>query len=324
MNEIHKYTRQFVYLDIYGGSADALPTASFLAVDGTISSLTVTQDTVTPGPDAPDDRYHVVLNMAQTQNEGEVSVTWSFSLNSNAVVKVDYFDIVTPYLSIAEVKRVYPEATDEEAIEVEAAVRHIINANTGQSFGYSMNQSIRVEGHGESALRLPKRLIRLIGLETETAVLNPNSAVIVSDGWYLKKGWSEETTEKTTASTYWGGEWVENDVLPGEPGWEKSGHGAVIHAPGSGPNPTAWRNDYPFTVVGDWGYKTVPHPVREAARLLVNDYACMEQLYRDRYLDAIRAADWRLDFSSRAWEFTGNVRADQLLAEYVLLDWAVV
>ncbi len=84
------------------------------------------------------------------------------------------------------------------------------------------------------------------------------------------------------------------------------------------------KNDYPFEITGDWGYKSVPAPVKEAARLLVNDYACSEQLYRDRYLESIKAADWRLQFSSRAWEYTGNVRADQLLSEYVILDWAVI
>ena len=65
--------------------------------------------------------------------------------------------------------------------------------------------------------------------------------------------------------------------------------------------------------------------VKEAAKLLVNDYACAEQTYRDRYLTSMTAADWRIQFHSGAFLKTGNVRADQLLRDFVLKGgWAVI
>ncbi len=298
-----------------------MPTAILTGPDGETRTLTVTQDTP---PSGIDDRYHVVLTMADTQNDGRLVVNWEFSIDAVEVAKADHFDVVTPYLTISEVNDIWPEASAEEAVEVEAAVRHIINAHTGQSFGYATDITLNVEAHGEDALKLPRRLVRLTGLATLTAVLNPNSAIIVSDGWYIKKGWSEEVSTLETDSVYWEGEWVANTVDPGEPGYEKSGHGSIIHSPRRGPNPTPWKNDYPFAVTGDWGYEFVPMPVKEAAKLLINDYACAEILYRDRFLESIKAADWRLQFSSQAWMATGNVRADQLLSEFVLLQWAVI
>lgn len=330
MSEIHRSTSQNVYLDIYGGEADIMPVAVFTAVDGTTRVLDVVQDAPTPGVD---DRYHVVLTMADTQGEGNVSVNWTFSINNVPVEKVDRFSIVTPYLSIAEVKKIWPEASDEEAIEVEAAVRHIINAHTGQSFGYGV-KTLTVEGHGETALRLPERCISVTGFSTLTSTLNPKAIIIVSDGWYLKKSWATELSTMTSDSEYWGDyrDGVFDNNIYMDPDGDGEGPfigplgsrpGGVIVAPGAG-RATAWRNDYPFQITGLWGYETIPEPVKEAARLLINDYACSEIMYRDRYLESIKSADWRLQFSSRAWQATGNVRADQLLSEFVLLDWAVI
>lgn len=241
-------------------------------------------------------------------SETTVVVTWSFTVpGSGTFDHVDTFHVVRPYLNMREVKVIWPEATDAQAREVEAVVRHVINSHCGQSFG-KRTATISVEAHGETALRLPERLVSLTGLSTLTQVLNPNAAIIVSDGWYIKKKWSDTLSDIESDSEYWG----------------STEHGGVIYAPTRGSGPNKWRDDYPFSITGVWGYDEVPHPVKEAAKLLVNDYACGEIIYRDRYLESIKAADWRLQFSSRAWEATGNVRADQLLSPYVLLQWAII
>lgn len=330
MSEIYKNTSQYVYLDVYGGQADEQPTAEFVDALGNTRSLNVTSSTPLP---SADDRYYVILTMADTANEGSISVEWNFAINGVSTTKSDYFDVVTPYLSISEVKKIWPEATDEQAKDVEAAVRHVINAHTGQSFGYG-TKSITVEGHGETALRLPERCIEVTGFSTLNANLDPRSVIVVSDGWYLKKSWAAEVSTISSDSSYWGDyrDGVFDHSIYSDPDGDGEGPfigplserpGGIIVAPGAG-RATSWRQDYPFKITGVFGYKTVPAPVKEAAKLLVNDYACPEALYRDRYLESVKAADWRLQFSSSAWDHTGNVRADQLLSEFVLLDWAVI
>lgn len=256
-----------------------------------------------------------------------VEVVWNFTIDgvAGSFDETYAYEAVTPLLSKQEILRILDmDVADEDVWEVEAAVRHVIQAHTGQKFGFDKSKTLTVEGHGESALRLPERLVNLEGISTLTAILNPLAAVIVSDGWYLKKGWSYEVTPIETTSLYWTGDDYDGDAAPGEPGYEKPSHGPITVAPGAGGNATKWRDDYPFEITGDWGYKTVPPAVKEAAKLLVNDYACSEAAYRDRYLESIKAADWRLQFSSRAWESTGNARADFLLSEYVMMDWAVI
>lgn len=267
----------------------------------------------------------------------DVEVVWSFTIEgiSETFEEIFSYEAVTPYLTSREVKQIFPQASDQEAADVEAGVRHIINAYTGQSFGFDRSKTITVEGHGESVLRLPERLVELQGISTLTSVLNPAGAIVVSDGWYLKKAWLEEISIQDSNNQYWG-DWrdgvfdnniysdPDGDGRPPIVGPLGSRPGGIIVAPGTSGGTTPWKNDYPFEITGDWGYKTIPAEVKEAAKLLVNDYACMEIAYRDRYLESIKAADWRLQFSAQAWEATGNVRADQLLSEYVILDWAVI
>lgn len=260
------------------------------------------------------------LPYAAVAQEQDLRVELSFSFQSSSYTKNQYVSVVTPYLEVHEVQEVWPAATEAEAIEIESAVRHIINAHCGQTFGFIQNVSKTIEGHGEQALRLPTRLVTLTGLATLTATLDINSVIIVSDGWYLKKGWAEELTQIDSDSTYWSPMDGSNGIFVEE----LPGRGPVIKPPTVEPLATKWKDDYPFKVTGNWGYLTVPSAVVEAAKLLVNDYACSEQLYRDRYLESIKASDWRLQFSANAWVSTGNVRADQLLSEFVLWDWAVI
>lgn len=276
------------------------------------------------------------------QGDADYTVVWEFNYTEDGV---DYpfstntaVSVVTPILPLSEIASILEVSVADEAVaNTESGVRYIIRAHTGQSFGFYKNKTIAVEGHGDTALRLPERLVNMTGLATLSANLEPTSTIVTSDGWYLKKGWAHEISAISNNSQYWGGgsgaDVPANDpdgdgiwTLPisGEPGYEKTGHGIIISAPGYGPSPTPWRDDYPFKITGDWGYPSVPNPVKEAARLLINDYGCREAAYRDRYLQSMKAADWRLQFTSRSWEYTGNVRADQLLSEYVLLDWAVI
>lgn len=321
MAEIYRNTSQKIFLDLVDEEADATPEL-VAYLNGSDDGVNIDVIEVTP-PEGITQRYSAVISMALTTNDCTLVIKWSFKINGVDVIKTDNFDIVTPYLPLDEIKKIMPAgSSDDDIHNVESAVRHIINANTGQTFG-RYEGSITVEAHGEDALALPRRLIKITGLSTLTAELDPNATIIVSDGWFLKKGWAHELSNIDSDSAYWGG-WDISNALPGEPGYEKPAHGPIIVAPGHAGTPTRWRNDYPFKITGIWGYDAIPYPVQEAARLLVNDYGCMNAIYRDRYLQSIRSADWRLQFSSRAWDSTGNVRADQLLSEYVIAEWAVV
>lgn len=250
----------------------------------------------------------VTLPYAATVEPGSVDVTLRFNYQSTLYEPVKTVEVVSPYVQIHEIKALLDITDTEEAVAIELAARHVINSYTGQRFDKS-HKTLTVEGHGETALRLPERLVELDGVSTLTGKLDPNSIIVVSDGWYIKKRWADVIEELETDDEYFG-----EDTRPGGVTYAPTGHHRV----------SEWRDDYPFKITGTWGYNSVPVPVVEAARLLAEDYSCLESSYRDKFLKNIRAADWRLEFSSRSWESTGNARADMLLSDYIILDWAVV
>jgi len=299
-------------------------------------TYTMTKNGVTSSPANPASSTATSVNVkipyAQTVTEGEGIISITFTVDAIQHTKNVSFDVVTPYLTLTQARAILDDdtLTDDEVMEVEQSVRYIINAHCGQSFG-KRTKDVVVVGAGETALALPERLMTITGLKTLAAVLNPSATIIIADGWYLKKKYYDAVSNIENTSVYWDGEGVYDEpdfVLEAPHGLghtpDRYGHGQIISAPGSFSG-SKWKDDYPFTISGTWGYPAVPLAVVEAAKLLLNDYACGEQAYRDRYLDSIKSADWRLQYNDKAFLHTGNVRADQLLNDYVMKrGWAVI
>lgn len=207
-------------------------------------------------------------------------------------------DVVTPILSLDSVSEIIGTGvTPEKARETERAVRVIIEAFTGQRFG--LGQSVeRVMGRGDDRLQLPKKLITYRSILVAGVPISAITFAVTGDGWFLEAISPE---------------WLEIKEAPPEELWP-----VVVNGPIRVP---AWykakfNDNQTYTIDGLWGWESVPTDVEDAARLLVNDYACNQAAYRDRYLDIIKSSDWTLQFNARAWEGTGNARADLILGQY--------
>lgn len=251
----------------------------------------------------------VTIPMFLNQFDGVLEIKWVITYIEPAngqpytVSKVVPVHMVTPILPLAEIKAIDPVvfATDSEVHRIEKAVRHIIQAYTGQEFGYFYGTQV-VKGIGGTALFLPRRLL---GLESVNGVTAGPDYQVDPDGYivrYYPYGVPPVKADYFGLHMHTGG---------------------VIH----NPNNVKLQNWSSQTHVlkGWWGFKSVPAPVQEAARLLINDYACADSQYRDRYLVSMTAADWRIQFNSGAFLRTGNVRADQLLSEFVITrGWGVI
>jgi hypothetical protein len=244
--------------------------------------------------------------LASVYKEGEVEVTW----NLDGVNTVKYtHPVSTPYLSLSEMKMVWEEGTDIELRQVEAATRHVINSYCGQSFG-TKSGTRRVKGSGQPHLALPEKLLELtdvVGYRHTASGL-----MIAGGGWYLSAIDSRGFMPPIRADVEGfnsGGHW---EVPIRVPAWANQ-VGNIFHA------------HQTYEVTGTWGYRYIPQEVKEAAKLLVNDYAAGDNIYRDRYLTSMTAADWRIQFHAGAFAGTGNARADQLLNGFVVSrGWAVV
>lgn len=250
------------------------------------------------------------IEVPYVTNEGQLVVEWSWTapeltvdglVDDYTTKRTDTYDIVSPILDDSEIKEIHPNATPAEIVRIEKATRHIINAHTGQRFGKYVGE-YKVAGGNTSALLLPRRLVSLNKVnDTEAGTWYE----VANDGWILYH-------------YPWGVPPVKADY------YGLHMHtGGVIHNPNNVRLGTFAKREY--VIDGTWGWEEIPAQVREAAKLLVNDYACADAAYRDRYLTSMTAADWRIQFNNGAFVRTGNVRADQLLADFVLQrGWVVV
>lgn len=260
--------------------------------------------------------YSFTLPFYLVQYDRNLRVRWQFSYTeSSETYEYDEFtelEVVTPILTPVEIRAVLDDpansytATDDEVERIERAVRYVIQAHTGQSFGkFTGVQS--VTGSGDTFLRMPQRLIKLTSVNGNASWVG--ALALRGGGWYLR-------------SRVWGLPSVRADY----DGWHENPYTSQVPL-------VAPYSDYthPFLehveyeIDGIWGWNSVPQAVKEAAKLLVNDYACADANYRDRFLTSMTAADWRIQFHEGAFSNTGNVRANQLLSEYVLRrGWAVI
>lgn len=278
----------------YLPTSDTNVTGASWALDG------VNKGTLSPGTPA---NGAVQVQLPYLQYDGQVAIDWSFSIpGSGTFTDRIYYDVVTPVLTKQEVAAIYdPQVlTDAEYIKAEAAVRHIINAHCGQTFGKYIG-TWSVNGDASNSLALPERLIQVLNVNGDVA----ENYTILGDGYNLRHyPYGEPVNIKADVGT------LQN--------------GGVIYDPYS-ISRERYEKAVTYSIYGIWGYNTVPATVKEAAKLLVNDYACADAAYRDRYLTSMTAADWRIQFNSGAFINTGNVRADQLLEPYVLRrGWAVL
>lgn len=255
--------------------------------------LIKTFDSVSPVtvPGGAPNRYKIPLTYVETQFDGQLNINWT----APGFARTSSVKVVTPLVSVTQLRPIFKDTnwTDEELKDLENKVRVAIESHTRQTFGYYIGQET-VYGSGEKKVCLPRRLIKLNSVNTVV----PGYFVVSGDGWSMSIQNKNLLTIKEA---------------PPEEFMTYVTHG-VITVPDS-----YWkqfRTGSSYTIDGEWGYYEVPEDVQEAALLLANDFACGDSIYRDRFIEMIKSADWNFSFAPGAYEGMGNVRVDQLLAPY--------
>lgn len=283
-------------MEIYNGEATTIKVDLPAGTTGPVTVNVKRDGTTIIGPINPvlaDNSITVDIPYVHTVLDGDLTIETSFMLTGSNLTKVTAARIVTPLLTIEEIREILPQATDDEIKRVERKVRSVIEAFTGQYFG-KYSGTLNVYGSGDSFLYSPRRIISITGLVYNGTAFNTDGFVITREGWAVTpvKGWVRVDSIS------------DGDIFRSGP---------VITSPYG---TATFTSGISYGIQGTFGYEYVPLDVKEAARALVNDYACQESLYRERYISDIRAADWRFAFNTGAFAGTGNVVADQLLAGY--------
>lgn len=267
-------------------------------LDYTINTVVVDGNTV-----------KVTIPFTYCQYDRTLKLSWEFSYIDDTVsydfADVTEVNVVTPILSLSKIKEILgTDATDEDVSNIEKATRTIIQAHTGQEFGH-FKEVRKVYGNDSPMVELPGRLI---SFKTINGMSFSARLRVSDDGTYMVL---PDYKNRPTYTNY----------SEGTTTFYTNG---IVYAPRYTNWPTFIRTDT-MLIDGEWGYLTVPQAVQEAAKLLINDYSCLESAYRDRYLDSMSSADWKIAFNEGAWTMTGNARADDLLLPYVFRGgWAVL
>lgn len=255
--------------------------------------------------------YRVVLPFSLVVNDSSFSIVWKFNylegVTTKAYEHTELIDVVTPIVPLSVLTSLLEDVTTEERYEAEAVVRRIIEIYTGQTLGFGRFKGTRqVAGNDNTRLALPTPLISFTAMSDGTLDYEPSAFRITGSGWFLGQ-----------APGAW---WTIKDSPPEE---VLDAFNNVIYAPGVvKKRDFCWSDIY--TITGYWGYESVPVPVVQAAKLLIDDYACQDSSYRDKYLESMKAADWRIQFTQAAYDGTGNLKADQLLNDYKLTNLVVI
>lgn len=246
-----------------------------------------------------DGKYSYVIPSSATVNsqvydilgsEGEISITWEFTISGSAFNISEPYRIVVPYADWSDFEplAVANNYSYQDFLESERVARYLIHFFCGQTFGKE-EATYSVEGNGMDSLALPRRMITLDTISYFVDETRPGSII----------GYPAESVWELSA---------DNWMLRSQP--QTIGLNIVNDI-----NPKFSRNKR-YHIKALWGYDSVPSEVKEAAKILTADFLCAEHKYRDRYLQSIKMNDWRLEFNKMAFQGTGNAVVDSILRDF--------
>lgn len=238
----------------------------------------------------------VTVPFKHTKEDGKIRVELDFSDNNDEFTVVREIDVVTPLFTAIDFSAADREqirgVSNDDLKDLERFIRHIIEAYTGQSFGYS-RRKYKVDNI-RRGVTFDVPLVQFTGVSSlyATGAMTTTNSIpyeVLDDGFGIAFDWDNYHVKTDTFFL------------------------------------TSQRHKGAYEIEGYFGYIEVPQDVREAARLLISLFNCDQSLWRDRYIENLRNADGStVKYNEGAYWGTGSVSADQLLSKYVRSEFGAV
>lgn len=212
--------------------------------------------------------------------------------DSDNIVFESGFSSVMPYCDIAETA-LELGITEDQALDYERLARYIINSKTG-GFRFVYKQK-EVLGMGTDRLLVDERIHKLFKLfQNEELIYDLDSE---TNEWeyflnVTKTAILRETEENDENRIHYKKVW--RDRYSG----------------------TEFPEDFDYIVEGEFGYYVIPYDVVEACKLLMNDIACGNNRYLNKYMESIKLDGFDFKYFAEALFGTGNLIVDNILAKY--------
>lgn len=174
------------------------------------------------------------------------------------------------------------EVNYKDYAEIERTARGMIEAHCRQPFSYWYGSDVAVGNDG--LIMLPQYLDKLEYVEKKLSEVNAYHISFSEDGYEVaSNGMAIQNYECLEQQKYMQASPRQSDYI----------------------------------IRGQWGYETLPMPIKQAALLLIQNKLCPSGVWHENYIDNLRSDNMRIQYNPESYiDSTGNYDADQLLTDY--------
>jgi hypothetical protein len=233
--------------------------------------------------------YTLTLDTGDLESAGVHKLVWNYEVDGDPKSTTSYINVYTPYITGTEFFGRHEELEDEWSDrfdEIEIKVRNVINTFCGQDFDIRYGKTLVLDGDGSRSLHLPMRLETL----SEAAVSDP-----ITSG--------SESTDIT-------------ELVQISP---ESHFYLRLRNPKS-----IYGSTSEVTINGDWGWPYIPQNVTDAADIIIEDWFNDDSAYRKHGVQEVDIDRHRMKFNEAIFGSTGNIDADILLMDYMLMVFDLI
>lgn len=252
-------------------------------------------------------KYTFELDPTYTSLNRVLQISWSYSINGKQTYQEDFYEIYTPYASIADIVEYYNFGvkpadpnykSEQEIMAAEFLARMQIENYTSQTFGRVYGDQ-EIWGNGSDALELTERMLTIDKLYENGQLVIDNT----SNPVYNTFGWPVEITTTYKAIR------IVNADYAGIISYDN-----VI-------DPTVdlygrFRAANRYKVSGEKGWSYVPQDVRRCTVLLAGDHLSQDAMWRQKYLKKVDLSEVSFELAGGAFNGTGNAIVDSILDSY--------
>lgn len=208
---------------------------------------------------------------------------------ASALVISNGIDVVKPYCDISSVSDQLG-ITVGKTIQCEKVARKIIEAEAGE-FGFVRKEK-ELYGMGLDYLPLDEKIQKLYYLRENGVLIydhedsNLQEYKISVDGTSIVT--SVSPVNKMEYKYVWRDRYLDTDFFYG----------------------------YDYLVDADFGYKAIPEDIQEACEILIQDIVNDNMKYYNRNIVEFNNLEFRIKFSNRSFDGSGNAIVDKILAKY--------
>lgn len=166
--------------------------------------------------------------------------------------------------------------------EIERTARGIVEAHCRQSFNYWYGSSMAVGNDG--IIMLPQYLEKLEYVEKKLSEVDAYQISFSDDGYgVIADGMAIQNIECLEQQKYMSAHPRQSDYI----------------------------------IRGQWGYETLPMPVKQATMMIIQNKLCPSGSWHENYIDNLRSDNMRIQYNPASYDdSTGIYDADKLLAQY--------